>query len=264
VKKSIVLGFALFILLAGGAAASASFEAVIKEIAPQIKVAFGGMTYQKDWVWKKEKAQISPWTSIRIEYEGAPPFGVQIDPIVVDDGAPTEKSFMVKDNNISSITYIPETSIPQTIRVDYTFPEELSPGKHTLSFYARSLGRFGSAAEAVEKVVVQVVGGPIRLTGFPLAYPSPFSIRRDKEVIIQYRLSENAPVDIYLTSVAGERIKKFYFSSGEKGGKAGLNKVNWNGVADRGGLAGNGIYFGTIVDRNRERLLGKFKLTVVN
>lgn len=259
-----MLGVAFFLLLAGWAQASASFEAVIEEIAPQIKVSFGGMAYQKDWVWKKEKAQISPWTNIKVEYEGASPYGVQIDPIVVDDGTPSEKSFVVKENNISSITYIPETSIPQVIRVDFTFPEELPSGKHTLSFCARSLGKFGRAAEAMEKVVVQVVGGPIRLTGFPLTFPSPFSIRRDKEVVIQYRLSENAPVDIYLTNVAGERVKKFSFVSGEKGGKAGLNKVNWNGVTDKSSLAGNGIYFGTVVDRNRERLLGKFKLTIVN
>jgi hypothetical protein len=111
---------------------------------------------------------------------------------------------------------------------------------------------------------VEVMGGPLRMIGTPVVYPSPYSIKKDKIVTIQYGLSADANIDIYLVSVEGKRIKRFLPLAGEEGGSAGINKITWDGKTDQGFLAGNAIYVGTVVARDEGRLLGKFKLTVVN
>ena len=48
--------------------------------------------------------------------------------------------------------------------------------------------------------------------------------------------------------------------SGAEGGKAGRNKVSWDGRNDAGGQVGNGVYVGTIVSGGK--LLAKFKLAI--
>ncbi|MBU0629859.1 MAG: hypothetical protein KKC80_02940 [Candidatus Margulisbacteria bacterium] len=108
----------------------------------------------------------------------------------------------------------------------------------------------------------EVSGGPYRVIGDALVFPSPYNRGRDKDLIIQYRLSHDADIDIFVVSVNGDIVKKFIFSAGRAGGTAGLNKVKWSGRADDGTLPGNGIYVGTIVDRANNQLLKKFKITI--
>ena len=148
--------------------------------------------------------------------------------------------------------------------IDYALPAEIKEGKHTLSFYAESMGNMYEAAQGIARIVFEVAGGPLRLTSIPLTYPSPFSIQRNKTLTVQYALSEDADIEVYITSVAGERIKRFNINAGEEGGKSGLNKLAWDGSTHTGGFAANGMYIGTIVAKEEGRLLGKFKLTIVN
>jgi hypothetical protein len=108
------------------------------------------------------------------------------------------------------------------------------------------------------------MGGPLRLIGTPLAYPSPFSISKHGTVSIQYELSQNANIDVYIVDANGSRLKKFACDAGTEGGTAGINKLTWDGRAAQGYLAGNAIYVCTIVSRSEGRLLGKLKLAVVD
>ncbi|OGC11254.1 hypothetical protein A3K48_01860 [candidate division WOR-1 bacterium RIFOXYA12_FULL_52_29] len=108
----------------------------------------------------------------------------------------------------------------------------------------------------------EVSGGPYRVIGDALVYPSPFNRARDKELIIQYRLSHDTDIDIFIISVSGDILKKISLAAGHPGGSAGLNKVKWSSRADDGTLPGNGIYVGTIVDRLNNQVMKKFKLTI--
>jgi hypothetical protein len=119
--------------------------------------------------------------------------------------------------------------------------------------------------EALPSGEVTALGGPVRLVGFsPLCYPSPFSIVRNKEVAIQYNLSADADIDIYIYSSSGEIVKRLTVQSGEEGGKLAANKVRWDGISDLGRIVGNGIYMGTIISRAQQKVLGKFKLVAYN
>jgi hypothetical protein len=63
---------------------------------------------------------------------------------------------------------------------------------------------------------------------------------------------------------SARRVKKFSVFKGEEGGKAGLNRITWDGKADMGTMAGNGIYLVTIIDRGAREILGKLKLVIYN
>ena len=123
------------------------------------------------------------------------------------------------------------------------------------------LPSFAVTGEAA-KGTAEVIGGPARTYDTALVYPNPFNPGHNKEVVIQYRLSKNLNVDIYLISISGQRIKKLSYDSGAKGGRAGLNKVTWDGSTNFGGIAANAIYLGTIVNRDDDSLLDIFKLIV--
>ena len=93
-------------------------------------------------------------------------------------------------------------------------------------------------------------------------FPVPFSPGPGKELTLQYSLSRNADIELFVFSSDGQAVKKLSFSKGEEGGKEGLNKVSWDGVSNTGVRVGNGIYIATIIDREVRDVLGKIKLVV--
>jgi hypothetical protein len=121
-----------------------------------------------------------------------------------------------------------------------------------------------SSEVEISSIEAKAGNGPIRIVDFPLVFPSPFSVIRDKKVVIQYTLSEESNIDILIIGASGEIIKKFSFQSGEEGGMAALNQVVWDGKPDWGNPIGNGIYLGIIVSRDKNKVLGNFKLTAYN
>jgi hypothetical protein len=138
------------------------------------------------------------------------------------------------------------------------------PGDHVIEVTAQSAGTKAVAASSTLTAYVKIMSGPLQLVGIPISYPSPYSPSRDGDVVIQYTLSQDSNIEIYLISFSGERVKHFILDAGEEGGSAGINKVSWDGRTDLGSIASNGIYAGTIIARDENRLLGKFKLTVMN
>ena len=151
--------------------------------------------------------------------------------------------------------------------VEASYPELPMPtegkGEYSFTFHASSKGNIASATSVTQQALVTVMGGPLRLIGTPLTFPSPYSVKAHGIVSVQYTLSNNANIEIYLISVGGERVWRKICDSGAEGGSAGTNKVAWNGTTDMGYTVGSGIYVGTIVARDEGKLLGKFKLTVI-
>ena len=152
----------------------------------------------------------------------------------------------------------------QAFDLKYVFTEAVTDGIHTFSISARTSGAKGIVGVTTEMATVEVLGGPLRLVGTPITFPSPFSISKQGRVTIQYELSANAAVQIILVDISGQRIRNFVCESGAEGGSAGINKITWDGATDRGLKAGNGIYLGTILSRDDSRRLGSVKLSIVD
>jgi protocatechuate 3,4-dioxygenase beta subunit/uncharacterized protein YegP (UPF0339 family) len=258
----------------------------VLEPKPTIKIWFSQRLYQKALVEKGQKFVTSSKPEINIEVSINDPYTLPNDvsgySITLDPDTPNSKTYNLSAQNITKKVYAAgyqpaafkamavsseetkEAEKIQSYSLQYTITDEISDGSHVLSFTARSSGLAGIASVQTESASIEVMGGPLRMFGAPLTYPSPFSISKQNTVTIQYNLSANAKIDIYITGVSGMRIKKFSIDAGSEGGTAGLNKVTWDGRTDQGFLAGNAIYVGTIINRDDGKLLGKFKLTIVD
>ena len=129
--------------------------------------------------------------------------------------------------------------------------------------FGLALASFANTQEATS-LEAQTIGGPLRVTDYPIVHPSPFSVVRDDDMVIQYSLSEDANIDIIIFGVSGEIIKKMSFFSGQIGGLGALNQIRWDGKRDFGSLIGNGVYLGVITCPDKHQVLGKFKLTAYN
>jgi hypothetical protein len=245
----------------------------VSEVAPRIKLWFGTRAYQKALVAKGEKFVISPTPELKIDLSIDEPYSLASNinayQVIVDANTAGAKTIPLAASNIASKTFATEPLAGRegeirTMSLKYAFTDALAPGAHEFTVRAASSGSRGWPGVAVEQASVEVLSGPVRVLGTAVTYPSPFRIAKDKQVQIQYTLSVNAPIDVYVTNVTGARIKHFACEAGTEGGSAGNNKVLWDGQADGGFLAGNGIYIGTIISRDDQRLLSKFKLTIID
>ena len=245
--------------------------------APEIKLWFGNRLYQPEVYWVvKQPGQtpipfiVEPKPEIKVEISIQPPYtlasAIESYSIVQDAGTADRKTLPLSAANVTSKTVTAGKVSAMTLK--FTVPDPgLTDGEHTFTVTAHSSGLEGPSTEATQVAKVQVIKGPVRLFGPPITYPSPFSISKDKRVYIQYGLSTDANIEIYIVSVGGERIFHRSYTAGLEGGAAGINKVpigGWDGRTDQGFLAGNAIYVGTIIARDENRLLGKFKLTIVD
>lgn len=256
------------VLTAGGGLTTGETTEEVVELSPLIKnIKFNNRVYSAGLVAKGHAFVVDrkPEISLRVEEQGN--FGVDADSIVIvrDEGTTAShtynaKSFAVFTPPVAQGTRVSAYSVIFTVPTGEEIPEK----EHTFTFKAASQGLIGEVRSTAEVAAITVMGGPLRLIGIPLTYPSPYSISKDGTVTIQYELSSSANIEIYIIGVDGARVKHLVFSSGAEGGQAGINKVTWNGVADQGYKVGNAIYLGTIISRDEGRLLGKFKLTVVD
>jgi len=235
------------------------------ENAPVIKLWFGNRLYQR--LAKGEKFIVSESPEIKARFSIDGPYALSADPydftISLDPGKVSAKSVTAvaveTSDKVMAAGAKPGENKLTAFSQKYSLSKPLSEGEHVFVVTAHSGGTRGHAMSVSEYATVEVMGGPSRLVGPPLTYPSPFSISRQKIVTIQYRLSADANIDIYVIGIGGVRAKKFTLMAGGEGSSAGVNKVTWDGRTDFGVLAGNSIYIGTIISRDDNRLLGKFK-----
>jgi hypothetical protein len=230
-----------------------------------IRLWFGNRLYQPAVYNENNPFVISDTPKIEAKISIDDPYTVSSDPnvysIVVDESTP----FVITGSNMVAKAMAAEDTI-RSFTLEYAMGEEqkLEPGKHTFVVSAQSSGVMGAASTATEIATVEVMGGPLRMVGSPVVFPSPFSISRHGTCTIQYGLSQAANVEVYIYSVSGQVVKKFFGTSGSEGGNAGINKVTWDGTTEMGLRAGNAVYVGTIISVDNKRLLGKFKFSIVD
>jgi hypothetical protein len=239
-------------------------RAVDIEPCPHIKLWFGNRLYQPAIYNKDNPFVIEPTPKIEARISIPEPYTVSRDyqhySISVDEATP----FVLSSANMLRVQEVAEGFRAFSLEYAMTEDQALDPGEHVFSVSAQSSGAMGAASIAYQLATVEVMGGPLRLVGPIVVFPSPFSIRQHGTCTIQYTLSANANVEIYIYSVAGQIVKKLSFASGSEGGNTGLNKVTWDGRTEMGLLAGNAVYVGTLLSRDDNRLLGRFKFSIVD
>lgn len=245
--------------------------AEVFEKAPQVKYKFGNRVYQKDLIakWKAEKKSfvVSKTPELKVDVGIDSPFALSNssnDYKLYLDPSTDNKEFSITNTNMTQKVMTQSPERLKAFTLNYNITEALSEGEHVFKVIAKSSGLDGIQATATELATVEVLGGPLRLVGDPVVFPSPFSKPRDNNLTIQYTLSADADIDIYIIDVGGRRVKKFSCASGQDGGTAGINKLVWDASSSFGGYLSNGIYVGTIIAKEENKLLGKLKLTVVN
>ncbi|MFC1568071.1 hypothetical protein ACFL37_00040 [Candidatus Margulisiibacteriota bacterium] len=242
------------------------------EPPPIIKLWFGERLYQPEVYTEGMPFVISKSPQIEAKISIAEPFLLSSNTgdyaIVLDAGTASSRDLTISEANMTlKVMGAGDEFKSFTLLYGQNDSEklDLADGEHVFTVTAKSSGTVGgSQSTATVLATVEVMGGPLRLIGTPITYPSPYSPTRDKLVTIQYLLSEDANVAIYLFDVGGIRVMRLLPNAGEEGGSAGINKVTWDGRTERGVMAGNAIYVGTILNRDENKLLGKFKLTIVD
>lgn len=252
----------------GGIAQPGTLPVLTVENKPAIKIWFGNRLYQPAIVAAGQPFIISNTPQIRAEISIDTPDTVsgQIRDysIVIDPGTSNSKTLALSASNMTAQSYAAGNAVKAfTLSYDISETDKLADGPHIFNFHAKSSGARGIQATAVEAATVEVAGGPLRVIGTPLVFPTPFRIHQDTNLTIQYVLSQNADIDLTIYSVEGRMVRKIYCNRGAEGGSAGINKVTWNGVRDDGMRAGAGVYIGSIVSREENRLLAKFKPAIV-
>jgi len=235
---------------------------------PVVKsIKFGNRLYQKALIEKGEKFYTSPNPKISAVIEGVGTSGIDRSNVmvIVNEGTANSRAYNVSASQITKTVYAEGTTdVIKSLSIDYSIPEnEPLPEDQESQITIRAWDAAHTVSTS-EVCQVTVLGGPVRIVDIPLTFPSPFSITRHGTVTIQYTLSKDAEIQIIFADISGQRIKNFIFPKGTEGGSAGLNKVTWDGRTDRGTLAGNGIYVGTIIAREHAKKLGSVKLTVVD
>lgn len=230
-------------------------------------IKFGNRVYQKSLVARGEKFIVSATPKISATVKSD--YGIDTKALSInineERGDASSHSFAVKEVDIKSVIKSAAAAEgAESIKMlsfSYDVPSayKLSEGQNTIKLKASNL--YGATEEVA---IVTVMSGPLSVIGQVLTYPSPFSPTRDKNVMITYTLSGDGDIDIILVSGGKQVVKKLTCFAGSEGGSAGLNKVYWDGKPDQGGVVGNGIYSGAIIDKALGKILARFKLSVVD
>lgn len=154
-------------------------------------------------------------------------------------------------------------------QIDFNFPRDLSEGSHTFVF---GLSDGGSPSMAAFPYTITVIAGSadLELIDNPVPFPNPFSPDGDGDrdfTEIVYALTKRGDVSIYIYDLNGDIVWRKDISAGDIGGRAGVNRVVWNGEATfgRGDVLPNGIYICHIIAEvdGEKRSLGRTKIYIL-
>jgi len=90
---------------------------------------------------------------------------------------------------------------------------------------------------------------PLPLISDVINAPNPFDSRKgglDGQTQITYRLDKSVPVTVTLYDLFGVRVRRWQFSSGQNGGREGLNNFWWDGTNEAGQKVSKGGYLAQI------------------
>jgi len=259
--------FAPELVLAYGAGPAA--PAAGAEPAPSIRVWFDNRLYQSTIYGQEEDKRpfyVSETGDMKIEVDIA-------DPFQLDRTASYALSVQNPDGGVESfdLSAVPGFRVSaaevKPLVIDSPYPKTLAAAEeeqnYVFTFNARSAGIFGPPAETTLVAAVTVSGGPVRLIGQLLTYPSPVHLKTDNKVTFQFTLNRAAKTDLFVFDASGRVIKKISSNKYEEGGSAGINKVDWDLITDQGDRVSSGIGVVTLVSSEDNRLLGRGKFTAL-
>lgn len=106
-----------------------------------------------------------------------------------------------------------------------------------------------------------VGSGEAKILGYVLNYKNPFNPGIGESTNITYTLNQDAAVTIYIYNMIGQYVKRISCFPGSEGGKAGYNRVAWDGYSDFKELMGNDVYLAKIVAFGK--VIGKCKIAIL-
>ena len=226
---------------------------------PQVNVLFDDRPYLDTLYSRRQPIEISDTPEIKIDFNTQSGLVWRRTRLLVDDG---EFSANRGEFSMSVVKPFKEAS---TFDVDYalfdlkvTEDKKLAFGEHRLVFEAENA--YGILV--TREIFARVMTLPTQISEAPVIFPSPVNFNRDRQVKIQYKLTLQANINIVIAGGDGSIVYKKEISMGDEGGMKGLNTVAWDGRTSLGTTIANGIYVGLIIDRDTNRKLEKFKITV--
>lgn len=237
--------------------------------APKIEnIRFNDRKYQPGLVSKPgEKFIISARPKISAKITSVLPLLPETVAMTINEGTAAVKTYRVTSAMFTGTKSLAEGDLTE-INFLYDFTKETSePLPESKDPQIIRIKASNAAGASIESCSVYIQAGDLELVGDPIAFPSPLHIKTERKVTLQYGLSKDANIEIYVFDISARIIKKWAFSAGMMGGQAGgtanPNKVEWDLISDQGTLTGTGIYLFNIVDKDRSRVLGKGKITIV-
>ncbi|MEA3492920.1 MAG: hypothetical protein U9R38_00870 [Candidatus Margulisiibacteriota bacterium] len=226
---------------------------------PEINISFDDRFYLDSMFSKKDPINIADTPEIKIDFTSRSGIRYRSAVLKID-----EMEYNAAKGDFSLVVVKPQRNI-SPFEVDYamymlriTPDKELPFGEHELSFKVENA--YGMIIS--REVFARVVSIPATIVGRPMVYPNPFNPSRDHEAKIQYKLSMATNIELAIFGVDGSVVSRKRFGLGQEGGKKGYNTVFWNGMTDAGMRVSNGIYSGVLIDKDENRILEKFLITI--
>ncbi len=140
--------------------------------------------------------------------------------------------------------------------IDYYFQaRDLKPNETRLpvsapkEFYTIMLNTELGSLQSISDINSLKVFGPLGEQSAMLTGPNPFNPAIES-TYIQYELSQDADINLYIYSISGESLWHRHFSSGDpQGGTASFHSIEWSGRNDFGEVVANGPYILYLIAR---------------
>jgi len=226
---------------------------------PQLNLSFDDRFYVMPMFSKENPILISETPTIKVDFNTRSGVRWRRARLFVD-----KKEYHAAKGQFTLIVVKPEKNITP-FDVDYTMYMLRIPGQSELPFGEHSFlfeveNAYGNVI--TKSAYARVVSVPAEVVGKPLVYPNPFSPVRQGEAKIQYELTVQTGIELAIFSVDGMVVTRRRFAMGEEGGQKGINTISWDGRSDAGMSLPNGIYSAVLIDREENRILDKFLITI--
>lgn len=153
------------------------------------------------------------------------------------------------------------------INTETTFSRLDDPESTTTDASGIAYRTFYAGAQNLRHIIRAVAGGltadltmMVTVTNEGGVYPNPFNPQRGQSAHIDYGLTKDAPVKIYVYTLLGDLVWSKDIPAGAEGGHTGVNSVLWNGNNDNGVQVANGGYIAIVKVDGQEKF--RFKIGV--
>lgn len=162
------------------------------------------------------------------------------------------------ENNVTLLNILQ----PSTPTASFLATTNVTSGLTSSEYTLRIVVADGAGNVATKNVSFRVNQG-LQIANI-LNGPNPFNPHQGP-TRLQYQLSQNADVSIYIYSISGEQLWSKHLSSGAiDGGSIGFNAVEWDGRNHYGEVVANGVYIGYLIARDgSSKKVGKVKIAVL-